>query len=251
MRIFIPSFGRPDRQKTAAALAEAGVPFEIIHSERDKTIGQYPREYKSTILVGPRLLVEKRDMLFQMAKGKIVMMDDDLTFFSRKRDGSFTKATPAGIRKMVKEIESRLDLYAHVGLVDKFMAQSQPRRVRIGGRYNQVLAYNLQTIRKQAKKRRKEVPSFRMALNQEHDMHLQLLALGLPPAVLCEYSKDAKYYAEGGLSNYRTAKTERDAFRALAKKWPKYVTLVETKNSISGMAARFDWRAARVDGEQS
>jgi hypothetical protein len=246
MKIYIPSRGRPHNQKTAELLVAAGVNFKIVVAANDPTLPDYRAEWGSRVIViQAKTLCEKRAKLFEKCRaGRMVMLDDDLTFFDRKRDGSFKKSSSKEVMRMLVTMNHVLSAYAHAGLIDKFMSQHQPRGVKVDGRYNQVLGYNIKMIKARARKLKVPVPNFRMPLNQEHDMHLQLLSIGLPAGVLCEYSKDAKYYAVGGLKKFRTVAVERAAFKRLAKAWPQYVTLRETKHSISGIGATFKWRNA-------
>lgn len=254
MKIFIPTRGRPERQPTAAALAEADIPGRLVCTKHDDQLERYQELYKAShVLVAPtKTLTEKRQWILQNTgpNDKIIMLDDDLTFFIRKRDGQFRKATrPQDLVKLFQWFEEALETHAHVGLCDKFMSQNRPRGVAHRGRYNQVMGYNKALIRKRLKQLgRIDFPKFRLDLNQEHDFHLQLLALGLPPAISCEFSKDARYYADGGCSAYRTPKLEREVFNRLQQLWPEYVRLRETKHAIGGVAATFNWRKATEEG---
>lgn len=254
MKIFIPTRGRPERQPTVVALEEADIRYHLVCTARDPMLGRYQELYgRNRLIIAPtRSIGEKRDFILQNAgdNGKIVMVDDDLAFFVRKRDGQFRKiARPQDLRKLFEWLEEALEKHAHAGLCDKFMSQNRQRGVAYRGRYNQVLAYNKALIRKRLKKLdRVDFPKFRLDLNQEHDFHLQLLALGLPPAISCEFSKDARYYADGGCSAYRTPKLERQIFNKLQQLWPEYVRLRETKHAIGGIAATFNWRKATEEG---
>lgn len=254
MKIYVLSKGRPEKQRTADALIDAGVKFTTVLTKGDPTRGQYlelDRGGDFLTLSVPNLM-DKRQRIFSAAKGPILMLDDDLTFFARKRDGHFERAEAKDLRKMVAWFAKVLKKHAHAGLVDKFMCTYQPRGVKLMGRYNQALGYNPKLAARAWNRRQKNggaiVAEFDLELNQEHDMHMKLLALGLPPIISCEFSKDGKYYAKGGLSGFRTPAKERRVFKELARRYPAFVTLVDTEHAIGGIAARFNWRAATKAG---
>lgn len=253
MKIYILTKARPDKQPTAEALELAGVHFQFVLTSGDKSIPKYlenfGRRTERYLTLNVKNLMQKRQWLFSHAKEPILMLDDDLTFFARRRNGKFTKAGPKDIVRMVTWFQYVLGKYSHAGMVDKFMCTYQPRGTATCGRYNQVLAYHPQRIRDTWKaKHIGKMPSFDLELNQEHDMHMKLLALGLPPAISCEFSKDGKYYAKGGLTGFRTAAKERKVFKALKRRYPDFVKLRETPHSISKLAATFNWRKAKKMG---
>lgn len=255
MKIFIPTRGRPNRQPTADAFYTAGVPYHLVCTESDVTLPQYVKEHgKATILIADtKTLTEKRQWIMDhTARNDVVLMfDDDLGFYVRERARpGFLKADSGGVRAMIRWFGDALKEYAHAGLVDKFMSQTQPRGTKNGGRYNQVMGYNKARIwDRMARRGIKNFPRFRLPLNQEHDFHLQLLAMGLPPAISCEFSKDAKYYADGGCSAYRTPELELEVFDELKRLWPDFVRLRATKHAIGGRAATFNWRKAAQMGK--
>lgn len=251
MNIVIPSRGRPNSQRTSQALSNAGVKHHIAVSKNDPCLPEYAALYNNIVVVEAKSITDKRNKILQMFGPYVLMMDDDLAFYARKRDGKFLKAEPKKVSEMISKLAVSVKMNAHVGMVDKFMAQTRPRGTMYSGRYNQVLGYNLNLISERAKMFKRKMPRFRTPLNQEHDMHLQLSAMGLRPAILCEYSKDAKYYAKGGLTGFRTPKLEREVFESLAITWPHFVTLRKTKHSIGGVAATFRWKYADEVGERN
>lgn len=242
MRIYIPSRGRPDRTITADALANAKIRFTIVCSKIDDTVPQYIKRWgkENILVVNSKNICEKRQKIVEHARlcriGKICMMDDDLRFYARLSTGTFRTAAPVDLHDMVAALSKALDEVAHAGLVDKFMSQHSPRGHVSHGRYNQVLAYNLKKWPKNVR--------FRLPVNQEHDVHLQLSTQGLPPRILTEFSKDAPYYAKGGCSFYRTPEVEERGHRMLAENFPEYVKVVPHKKSISGLAIRVKWQKA-------
>jgi hypothetical protein len=240
MKIYIPTRGRPHRQITADQLREAGIPYTLVCTKGDPTLKEYEQRGDKIVVVNAFGLTDKRQKILEMAPDKFCMLDDDLRFYARTEDGKrFIKiSTPKEFRSLFQDIEEALGQNAQVGLADKFMAQAQPRMYKTGGRYNQVMAYNKKLFAGGKWVR------FRTVTNQEHDFHLQLSALGLPPRILTEWSKDAPYYAKGGCSIYRTPAVEKRGFGELQKYWPNIVKIVPHAKNISGLAVRFNWKKA-------
>lgn len=239
MKIYIPTRGRPDRQRTAVTLSAAGIPFTLVCSDNDPRLGEYAELGYPMLRCKARNIHEKRQFIIDHHKhGKLVMMDDDLRFYTRRQDGGFDAATSGGMTRILKRLEKALDSHAHAGLCDKFMSHNRPRGHGTHGRYNQVLAYNLDAWPHRHR------PTFRLAINEEHDMHLQLATRGLAPWIDYEMSKDAPYYAAGGCSVWRTPEVEADAMRAFQMLWPHLVTVVDSPSSISGKAIRVKWKEA-------
>ena len=170
---------------------------------------------------------------------KFCQLDDDLTFYKRLEAGNFVKATPDDVELMFDEIETKLDSYAHVGVVDKFMSHLQPRDFISNARYNQVLAYNTKLFPVPH-------PKFRVALGEEQDFNLQLLSQGRESCILTEWSKSTTNYAEGGCAQWRTAEIELAAHKEMVDLWPGIVTLRDNKNTISKTSLSIAWRKAYV-----
>lgn len=239
MRIYIPTFGR-FRQPTANALSEAKIPFTFVFSRCDKSdftaMCEIYDQCASSVIAEVPTISAKRQWILEHSIGpKIVMLDDDLTFYARRRTGNFTKSTTADVRRMFKWIDKALDKHAHCGIVDKFMSQATPRGTQLSKRYNNVLGYNLQLFPRPR-------PKFRITVSEEHDVHLQLSAAGLPPVVSNEFSKNTSYYSEGGCSKERTARSELAGHRAFARHWPGIVSLVDSRTSLSGKSVKVKWR---------
>lgn len=237
MRILIPTYRRPTRQPTADALIAANIPFEFVLSACDPTIEEYKTRWNKAafLTANVKTISEKREWILARSIGpKIVMLDDDLTFYARRREGNFTKSTPNDVRRMFKWLNTALDKFAHAGVIDKFMSQAAPRGSVQSRRYNSVLAYNKMLFPYPR-------PKFRIPVSEEHDVHLQLASKGLPPAVSCEFSKNTSYYNEGGCTDERTKRSELAGHKAFAALWPDLVTVVKSKSSLSGHAIKVRW----------
>lgn len=243
MKIYIPTRERGKRQITSGVLSEAFRNHTIVETNGDN-IGQ--GKYHNVISIAPMGIRATRqyilDDAFRMKHGKIMVMDDDLTFRRRKPDGSFTKATTNDVRDLLAQVEEHLNQYAHVSMCDEFMCQHQPRGIKTHGRYNSFVAFNLTMFPTPR-------PSYRIEINEDHDMNLQLQAAGLPPAIMCEWTRSTKPYAAGGCNTWRTAEVELRGHLELAMLWPDLVKVMPVKNGMSGHAIRVKWKNALKGGQ--
>lgn len=247
MQIYIPSRGRPDRQITAEQLKSAKVPFRIVCTKGDSTIPAYRKVWgKQILVVTAKNLSEKRQAIIKHHRknqkdGRLVMLDDDLSLWKRKKDGAFKRSKSKDVRRMFKFFKKALKTHAHAGVIDKFMSQGRARGEVYSGRYSGILGYNVKLWPRGV--------SFRTVCNQEHDVHLQLATKGFPPCVTAEFSRDNVYYAAGGCSAYRTPAFEKGEHLRLAKLWPDFVTVRPNKHSRSGVGIKVKWKKAIEKGE--
>jgi hypothetical protein len=245
VRIYIPTRGRPDRQPAMEALLAAGFKPILVLSESDPEFDAYYKRWHghTKLHAKAKSIAEKRQQILA-CNGNVpfVMIDDDLRFYKRSREGKrFSIATSEQLRELFYHVEAALELYAHVGISDKFMAQTRPRNTVGYGRYNQFLAYNPKLFPK-------PWPKFRLTTNQEHDFHLQLATRGRPPCILTEYSKNATFYSKGGCSHYRTPTLERRMFREMKRLWPDLVTLKKIDRR-PGIRMQVAWKKAVEYGQ--
>ncbi len=237
MRVFIPTRGREGRQITAKALTKAGIHFTLVLSQPEEH--PYP-----SIQVSANNLAEKRQCIMNEAGfEKVVMLDDDLRFRARTEENRFLKATPSKLFSMFKIIDGMLDHYAQVGVADEFMAQHRPRGWTVGGRYNQLLAFNPMIFPEC-------MPQFRQVSVEEQDFNLQLLTQGYPACVINEWTKTEVPYAKGGCSSYRDGDNEERCFREFADRWPGLVQLRESNTTASGLRVQISWKKALAAGKE-
>lgn len=244
MKIYILTYGRPHKQTTANELNEARIPFTFVLSKSDPLLDEYKADFKDasiTVASNGATITEKRQWLFERARGKFIMLDDDLWFRRRKADGSFVRAKSADLAHMFQHIERLLDWFAHGGIVDEFMCHTRPRGQKLGGRYNQLLAYNKDMMPR-------PYPKFRVPVGEEHDVNLQLQARGLVSCVNTEWTKHAgPYYAPGGCSDSRASVAkEREAQKQFQRLWPHLCQIKPSKGSRTGIRVAVAWRKALV-----
>ena len=231
MRIFIPTIGRVDRQKTARQLDKAGLPYTLVvpldHIDQYSGI--------ENILGCPDIGIRAtRQFIMDMAgHGKVIQLDDDLTFYRRTDDGKrFYPIESEAVFEMFALINSFLNEYAHVGLVDKFMSQSQPRVMRHNGRFTHLLGYNMDLF--------SIIPQYCVEVCEEHDYNLQLLMAGHPSCILTEYSKVETPRAPGGCNTWRHEQLEVEACKEMERLFPGIV-------SADGIKIRVNWKKAGMN----
>lgn len=245
MIVAIPSRGRAGNVRTLEYLPQGQQVMLVVPKKEMTTYntrhGEIPN--LSVAEVSCRHIGQKRQWILDLYRGhggqKIVMIDDDLRFRVRDNGNTFRRAEPEDVARMLRLLEELLDRTPHAGIADEFMCHYNQPGTK-GGRYNQVLAYNLAHPVFQGG----NAPRFRLAINEEHDMHLQLASRGHRPLVLTDYTKGSKYNAAGGCSTWRTAEFEREQFEEFRDLWPDLVTIEPNKKSLSGLSTRVKWRAA-------
>jgi hypothetical protein len=240
--ILIPSRSRSQTQKTIFNLSQNLWPYTKIvvpSNQYDDYLHAVPVAIQIIPFSGPMGISIKREYILNMnVGGKVIMMDDDLAFYKRSKDGArFGKTTPTQTEDMVADIVEMLDKYPMVGLTDKFMSHTRPRGLAECQRFNQVLAINRNTLPK-------PWPNFKdVPHDEEHHFHLQLLTRGHKTAILTEWSKTEVPNAEGGCSDWRNSDVMKQTHDTLMKLWPGIVTV--TPNPPR---ARYNWREAKRRG---
>lgn len=254
MRIYIPSIGRVGSQITynnlppklqrqallvipqAEAKKHGSIPV-LVHPAKCKTIGPV-RQF----------IIDQHDVAKYGLK--IIMLDDDLTFFQRRTDDSkkFTNATPADIVAGFKELEALLSAQVpHGGIRHREMAQDAPT-VQYATRALRALAYHVGALRSA------KVRFDRSVVMEDFDVTLQLLRMGLPNAVYSDLIQNqVRSNAPGGCSTYRTMEKQREGALTLKKLHSDFVKVVEkTTKTAWGGGTRTDvvvsWKKALASG---
>ena len=238
LQLIIPSRSRWMNQKTLINLTPSLWPITTVVIPE----GQY-YEYRtrtpekvSVITFNGQGIHDKRQYILHLAKtGKVIMLDDDLSFYKRNTDGRFTVANGDPTEDMVATLVNMLDKYPMVGLVEKFMSQTQPRGVKEYTRISHVLGINRDLLPK-------PWPEFRLRVGEEYDFHLQLLTRGFTTAVTTEWSKLDKFNAKGGCNDWRTVEIIRQETKKMRDYFPDLVTYWERDN---GVGIQYNWRKAK------
>lgn len=244
----INTLGRVNRQITWNNLPpsiRAKTVLSVQYHERN----DYGPEYK--LLVLPHTITDlptTRQWLIDNVKTRyLVIMDDDLTFFTRKNDN------PAKLYKMEEweheemfgDMLHLLDLgHPMVGISSREGNNREPAAIKYVGRSMRIFALDLETVREVGAR------FDRTKTKEDMDMTLQLLRAGYQNAILYCYANDhVSSNAPGGCANYRTLELMKEDALVMQKLHPEFVKVVEktTKTSWGG-ATRTDvvvqWKKA-------
>lgn len=237
MKIYIPTYGRADRQYTYEHLPQSlqkRTTLVVQHRERD-LYKQFPNVHvlpKSIETVAPtRQHIMKK--AHAAGEKKVVMLDDDLRFDWRRLDdgGKFLGATDAQVEELFEAIEESLNDYAHVGVLSREGGNREPNATKECTRMMRVLAYHVPTFTAE------KIKFDRLPLQEDFDVTLQLLRKGHPNLVLCQWvNGQGTSGAKGGCSHFRTMEMHNENVLKLAKLHAPFVKVVEkeTKGAWGG-----------------
>lgn len=245
MKIYIPTIGR-EEQKTFnrlpkywqkkvvfVAYGSLGMHLKVLYENRCKAVLMQPSHIKG--------IAQVRQWILEKNDGKILMLDDDLKFAHREKDGlKLHDATPKEIDRGLWKVDELLDIYAHGSISTREGNNRVDAITTFIGRPLRALAYNCAMV-KDTDARFDRIP-----LMEDFDMTLQLLREGLQNFTIWNLCHDqAGSNAEGGCSTYRTAALQTLSAKKLAKLHPGFVKVVqkETKSGWFG-GVRTDVRIA-------
>lgn len=245
MQIFIPTRGRVF-QETFSSLPEIlqrkvtfVVPYDTYDVMGNSTPLMTPPEIQGIAATRQWILENATD-------DKIVMLDDDLVFATRREDDptKFSPSTPYEIHLLFDHIDSHLDAYAHVGVSTR---EGGNRDISPGAhntRLLRVLAFRRDVLLDEG------VRFDRVELMEDFDATLQLLRAGYPNyKINWIVHNQRSSNAPGGCSTYRTLEKQSQAATRLAALHPSFVTVVQktTKTAWNGATrddVRIQWKCA-------
>lgn len=253
MQIFIPTLGRPRQQKTYHALPATlrEQTRLVVRPHEALRLAQYPCIVLPEAL--PDGIAPTRQYILEYAARagheRIVMCDDDLTFYRRRTDdpGKATNATEADVVQMFEALAETLSPDApHAGVAAREGGNRLADQERVHAtRMQRVLGYHVPTVVASGAR------FDRVAFMEDFDMTLQLLRAGLPNTVLCcWWQGQAQSNAPGGCSTQRTPERQAEAARRLEELHPAFVDVVQKVTASAwGGGERTDvrvrWKAAR------
>lgn len=252
MRIFIPTFGRSDRQLTLYTLPpDIQAKVELVVRLEEYTLY---RGYQTRVLptsVPPNIGSVRQYLLETFPTEKICMLDDDLVFAVRRGDDptKFREPDSLDMYKMFRMLEIQLDLgYALVGIAAREGANRLTTSYSVAARAMRVHAINASVYH------RLGIRYDRMSLMEDFDVILQFLEAGHPNIVLNDWvSNQAGSNTEGGCSAYRTLERQAEAAQQLKAFHPDFVKVVKKRTKTSwGGQERTDvivqWKRAIAAG---
>jgi hypothetical protein len=188
-----------------------------------------------------------RQWIIDNAKSnKIVMLDDDLVFATRRKDAptKFIPSTPEDIALLFTVIGNRLNNYAHVGVATREGGNRDITDGVVNTRLLRILAYRVDMLRAES------IRFDRLEFMEDFDVTLQLLRAGYENfKINWIVHNQRSSNAPGGCSTYRTLEGQSKAARELKRYHPEFVSVVTktTKTAWNG-ATRDDvtiqWKRA-------
>jgi hypothetical protein len=250
MQIIIPTRGRTGQQLTLHSL-----PGEL----RKRTTLVCPKREASSLYrlyndLGVKILIEPYPMKLAQKRGwivqtwfscgydKIIMLDDDLTFATRKSK-SLPKSTDEELIAAFQHIEDKLGQeFSHAGLGQRqFNNHIAEVGWKIPGKMQCALGYYLPVVAR-------EVRWDLVELRQDYCASLQLLLKGYANAVWTEtvVEQARGFDAPGGCNTYRTPEMIHDEAEKFAELFPNYVSV--GKRKYGRLEVTVQWKKALDDG---
>jgi hypothetical protein len=251
MQIYIPSTHRAGMQYTLDELLSHGVHSRLIRivvpvDEVDSYVMQHGPQF---ILACPaKGIAATRQWIMEYATDNhVIMMDDDLTFFTRREDepAKFRDMEVGELVGMLDSVNESLYDYAHVGIATREGGNRNTGPVIACTRMLRVLSYDREKFFAH------KCDFTRNGVVQEDfEVTLQLLTAGEPNLVHNRWVHNQKGSGSaGGCSTYRTMEVQAAAAHSLKSHFPDFVRVVEkTTKTAWGGATRTDvtiyWKKA-------
>jgi hypothetical protein len=227
--IVVNTLGRVNNQPTLLYLksAELNPVLLVQHHEKDL----YDK-YDVEVQVLPEHIKNISDtrqwLLENSTHEKVIMIDDDFTFFTREEGVKLRKSSNEDIKEMIENIYHDLETYAAVGIS---MRQGNNRREEDfveNSAINGLIGLNLGILLKE------DIRFDRISLMEDKYVILALLTKGYKNKVWFKwcYNQPASN-TEGGCSIYRTPELQKLAAETLATIYPGLVK-VKIKSTKTG-----------------
>jgi|SRR5262249_23282678 len=173
---------------------------------------------------------------------KIVMLDDDLSFFSHisETDRCLEPISGEELGAEIQRLEEKLGPeFPHVGFGQRQFNNNEEPGWKIPGKMQCVLAYYLPIVAK-------EVRWDLVQLKSDYCASLQLLLKGYANAVWTGTVVEQRGFdAPGGCNTYRTLEMHNDETEKFAKSFPDYVSVEQRK--YGRLEVTVQWQKALRD----
>lgn len=253
MDIFIPSLGRAEQKHHTWDCLPPSVQERTYMVVGPKDAPAYMQRFGEdhVLTVDIKGIGKVRQHIIDISDGAVLMLDDDLSFFTRREDDPrlLERATMAATKAMFTRMEKLLQKYAHTSIAVREGANRNPHdELLFNQRCLRALGYYAPTLKELG------VRFDRLPVMEDFDVALQLLRKGCPSATLNRWCQDqGASNAPGGCSTYRDLKTQSKGARGLAKLHPDYVTVVQKQAKGGGEWAvredvRVQWKKAYEQG---
>lgn len=248
LQIFIPTYGRIDKQITLQSIPCNLRPqtwLVVRPSEYDLFL---KANYDCNIYVldeSVSNIKETRNEIYKKAGNKHVVLDDDLVFFRRIATGDWRlrKIETWELNLMFYAIEQLLDETPYVGVASREGFNQLPTDLRYtkGKRMTRVHAYSGKLL-----KDNNIAFDSEFDLMEDFEFQLRLITSGVTPLMLLNWAHNQSgSNTTGGCSSFRTLELQAYWANKLAEKYPDYVKTVEkTTKTAWGGQTRTDVQVA-------
>ena len=264
MRIYIPSRGRETEQTTLSQLPGmylSRTTLVVNNDEAEKYVSEptlltYYKNGVRLVVCPPEIqsiggvrqhIVNHHHAHHEEKDGpKILMLDDDLRFFIRRKDqpAKFMRIEPQELLECLIDVEKQLDVDAHASILAREGGNRFLKPYEHNTRMLRALAYRTDILKKH------NISFDRLIVMEDFDVALQLLRLGYRGTAICGYVQDqTKSNAPGGCSIYRTLEKQAEGAMGLKEKHGPFVCVVRktTKTAWNGATrtdAEIQWKKA-------
>jgi len=243
VNIYILSSGRAGKQVTWNSLPKSIQEKTklVIPEGEEHHYANFPHMAIPCKGIGPT-----RQFIIDFTEGKVIMLDDDLTFAIRRTDNptKFNPATDKDVEYMFHNIEDLLNKYAHVGVAGREGGNRNTERFIHTNRMIRILAYDAAILR------RLKVRFDALPVMEDFHTTLRLLRLGFDNIIVNSIVQN-QYgsNAAGGCSQYRTPAMQEASAHLLKEHHPDFVKVVKKKTKTAwGWGERTDvivqWKRA-------
>lgn len=233
MKIFITTLSRIDKQTTLHNLKDTACPVQLVvqDHEHEQHRAAFPGVEVVALPKSIRTLGPTRKYLCgKFHREKIVLLDDDLTFYHRPVSGDWhlKDCTAKELDKLLAEVCSSLDSYAHVSISGREGNNTVSEDSAENTRYMRFLAYNTALFPTGLEIGRVDGMS-------DFDLNLQLLKRGKPSLVYFKYAQNHPgTQVPGGCTLQRTHQTHEDEIRRMMEWHGEFVRPRQKRNKTGG-----------------
>lgn len=249
MEIYIPTKGRRISD-TLISLGNTGIEPTMVTDISDNNRlwsdigwGRPIKQIQSPVHgIGPT----RQWIIDQVKSDKVVMLDDDLVFATRREDDptKFRPSSAQDITNLFRHIEACLDSYAHVGVSTREGGNRDVSSFITNTRLLRILAYRTDVLRAE------QIRFDRLQLMEDFDVTLALLRRGYANIKINWIVHNQRSSnAPGGCSTYRTLEAQALAAKGLQEFHPDFVSVVtkKTKTAWNGQERQdviIQWKRA-------
>lgn len=235
MNIIIPSSGRAFKQTTLNTLPTSLTDrVRVVVPDTEAELYSAQMRCRAEVVPCPRRGIGlTRQWILENYGPKVVMLDDDLVFATRREDepDKFVESSDAEVERMFEDIENLLNRYVHVGVGTReggnYLIEQYPQNMRM----LRILAYRADKLKELG------VRFDEMDVMEDFDVTLTLLRKGYPNKLVnwIVHNQNGSGLS-GGCSQYRTMDVQAVSAHRLKARHDRFVTVVEkeTKGAWGG-----------------